>query len=179
MSNKGLKLPKPKKPNGKGKGRGAKTQSWTLPTVLGLILSAVGALGIIALRPQLALSPAEPLSTMDPFSAPFELMNTGYVGLHVNHIQLFSCKVRINGGGVLDHNSFGQPEWDNFDLPGGATKTVITDFTKGFPVEQAEILILVQFKYFGITQTSSFRFVGVHRDNWRWTKQPEGNCGEG
>jgi hypothetical protein len=64
----------------------AKTKNWTLPAVLGLTVSVVGAVGVIELRPQLAMSPQGQLATTQPFTAPFELTNAGYLGVHVENV---------------------------------------------------------------------------------------------
>ena len=45
---------------------------------------------------------------------------------------------------------------------------------RGTPKE-ANAVIAVDYKYFGIKERRMFEFVGLHRERWQWSKQPIGN----
>src|ERR1022692_4627277 len=89
----------------------AKTRPWTLPTVLGLILTTLGALGVIELKPQLSVAPQEQLATNQPFSAPFEITNAGYLSLHVDNVIVIFHTVEVPGASFTNASS-GNKEWD-------------------------------------------------------------------
>lgn len=147
-----------------------KTKTWTTPVVLGLILGVVGAMGVIELRPQLAISPKEELAPNQPFSCPFEVTNTGYLSLHVEDVVVIFHQVDTN---YLDNAGFSK-DWDNFELERGGSKTILAYFTNGTPVK-ADIVIGVDYKYFGVRGRWLFRFQGVHMATWQWAKQPIGD----
>ena len=154
-----------------------KTTNWTLPTVLGLILSVVGAVGIIELLPQMSVSPQELLATGQPFSAPFELTNTGYLGIHIDNVIAIFHRLEYPGGAnFIDFIDFeyANVAWDDFDLERGQSKTLLPYFSNGRP-EKADIVISIDYRYFGWKGRSFFRFVGIHMDNWTWSKQPLGS----
>ena len=85
-------------------------------------------------------------------------------------------KRRVEFGPRFTFNDSHQNEmdWDDFDLERGGSKTIVTRFSDGMPTT-ADIVIVVDYKYFGVKGRWPFRFVGVHMDNWRWSKQPIGD----
>src|SRR5437899_2699386 len=97
-----------------------KINTWTIPTLLGLALGLVGALGVIELRPQLNVSPGEPLAHNQPFSAPFDVTNTGYVSVHIRNITVIEHRIEQRGLTVTD-GSMNNKTWDNFDLERGGS----------------------------------------------------------
>ena len=111
-----------------------KVKIWTTPAVLGLLLSAVGAFGVIELRPQLSVSPGEMLAGNQPFSAPFEVTNSGYLGVHVGNITVIEHRIEQPGVLVTD-GSVNDRAWDNFDLDRGVSKTIILYFSNGMPTK--------------------------------------------
>lgn len=151
-----------------------KARTWTLPTVLGLILTGLGPLEVIELRPQLNTTPGDLLATNQPFTAPFEVTNTGYLSLHVEHVTVILHKVEFGPRFTFNDSHQNEMDWDDFDLERGGSKTIVTRFSDGMPTT-ADIVIVVDYKYFGVKGRWPFRFVGVHMDNWRWSKQPIGD----
>jgi hypothetical protein len=166
-------------PHGKPVSPHAKTRNWTLPTVLGLIVSVVGSVGVIELRPQLSMSPKEQLVGSDPLSAPFELTNTGYLSTHiVNIIAILHHAECPSGGGhtlTIDDGQAGNIEWDNFDLQRGGKKTIIPYFVGSYGVpgcNKADMVIAVDYDFLWIKWRWFFRFVGVRLERWDWEQQP-------
>ena len=98
MSRKRRKERKPHTPPEKQTPPPAKTRTWTLPTVLGLILGVFGSVGIIELRPQITVSPQEPIEKSNPFSVPFRIDNTGYLAFHVDHVFAYASKIKVGNG---------------------------------------------------------------------------------
>jgi hypothetical protein len=56
--------------------------------ILGAVLAVLGALRIVSLRPQITVTPQEPLTSGDVFSVPFRITNTGYLSFYVPQILL-------------------------------------------------------------------------------------------
>lgn len=116
----------------KGKRPKKKTSVWTIPTVLGLVLTAVGALGVITLQPQLSVSPLDQLISGEPFFAPFEITNTGYIGIHIDYVTVIFPRVEFDGT-VVTNGSTNDRLFDDFDLGQGGTATIVPHFSNGKP----------------------------------------------
>jgi hypothetical protein len=114
--------PKP----GKKKKIKKKPKIWTIPNVLGLILSVVGALGVVELRPQLSVTPQGELKTSQPFSAPFRITNTGYLAVSERQILCYGHIVKL--GGIELARNVTAAEWNEFSLERGDSKTVLCYF---------------------------------------------------
>ncbi len=151
----------------------AKTRAWTLPTVLSLILGVLGALTIIELRPQLSVTPQEQLATGQPFSAPFEITNAGYLSLHIDNV-IAVLHLAVIGRDTFENASSGNNDWDNFDLERGNGKTVLFYFYNGVPAK-ADMVIAIDYEFLGKKWRSFSRFQGVHMEKWQWSKQPMGD----
>src|SRR5579863_3804900 len=151
-----------------------KTKTWTTPTVLGLILSVVGALGVIELRPQLSVTPLEQLASNQPFSAPFEITDTGYLGIHVDYVTVVWPYVEYPHGLTMTDASSNDIGWDNFDLGRGGSITITPNLANGVPIK-ANIVIAVDYRYFGVRDRWIFMFDGLHGERWQWSKQPAGD----
>ncbi|HLX00112.1 MAG TPA: hypothetical protein VKR82_15840 [Candidatus Acidoferrales bacterium] len=149
---------------------------WTMPAILGLILGivgAVGALGVIELRPQLNVTPQGQLAPGQPFTAPFQLTNTGYLSTHIENVIMLYPIVELPGDNKIFDAAMGNVEWDNFDVDRGESKTIVANFTNGMPTK-AEIVLGVDYDFLWMKWRWFFRFEGVHMDNWQWSRQPIG-----
>jgi hypothetical protein len=151
-----------------------KTRSWTVPTVLGLTLSVVGALGVIELRPQLSMSAQEQLATNAPFSAPFELTNTGYLSVHIEHVIAIAHRIEFGNDAVMKDEVWTNIDWSNFDLIRGGSKTFFPRFAN-FRPRRADMVFVVDYRFLGKSWRWFFRFQGDYIDNWHWSKQPIGD----
>jgi hypothetical protein len=149
-----------------------KPRALTLSGVLGLILTAVGALGVVELRPQLSVAPQEQLAVGQPFSAPFEITNTGYLRIHIENVIVVFHTVEVQGSTFEDATT-GNLTWDNFDLDRGKSKTILPYFTNGMPTK-ADVIIAIDYKFLGKKWRTFSRFQGMHMDKWAWSKQPVG-----
>jgi hypothetical protein len=166
---------KPNIPPEKSPTTPAKTnRSWTTSTVLSLVIGVVGALGVLELRPQLAVAPQPQLSTGQPFSSPFEISNTGYLSIHIEDIIVSFRIVEYSAGISGNGSAMGDANWDNFELSRGESKTILPYFSGGQQPPKADIVIAVDYRFFGIKQRWLFRFEGAFINNWLWTKQPIG-----
>lgn len=150
-----------------------KTRIWTTPAVLSILIGLVGALGVIELRPQLVVSPQAELVTNQPFSCPFEITNTGYLGFHVDRVAAIIKSVELPIGVITD--GVWQPQdWKNFELDRGGSKTILVTLAN-MPPKKADIVIGLDYTYFGVRGRRFFRFQGIHMERWAWSKQPVGD----
>jgi hypothetical protein len=152
-----------------------KARTWTAPAVLGLILAVVGALSVIELRPQISVSPQGQLATGEPFSAPFEISSTGFFPVHIDNVTVIMHRME-HSRQVWNDDVISNADWDNFDLErNSGTKTIFLNFANGQP-DKADLVVAVDYRFMTFKMPRwFFRFEGVHRDTWEWTKQPMGN----
>ncbi len=160
----------------KARRRRKKKHHWTLPTVLGLAVSVVGAVGVIELRPQITVAPLGELDTNQPFSAPFEITNSGYLKVHIESVIVDAYNIEYPRGIRMADNIESRVPWDNFDLDRGESKTIFTRFviSDQLPIK-ADIVFSVEYEFFWKRWRRLYRFEGVHGDRWQWSKQPIGN----
>ena len=147
-----------------------KMRTWTLPTVLGLLLGAVGAVGVIELRPQLTVTPQSELIAGQPFSAPFRITNSGYLAVNVRRIIIDEYQTTFRGWS-MGRNIVGDRRWSNFTLERGDSKTVICRFINQKP-DRADVVIVIEYTFLGVKWRRYFRFQGAYGDNWQWLPQP-------
>lgn len=120
-------------------------------------------------------SPKAELSKDQPFSAPFEISNVGYLKVHVKNVIAVLHKAEVDGGISIRDASGGRTAWENFDLGRGEGKTIVANFGS-FRPDKADLVISVDYSSMAfITRRQLFRFEGLHADNWQWTKQPVGD----
>jgi hypothetical protein len=153
----------------------AKTRTWTLRTILGTVLAVLGAMGIVELRPQVTVSPQEPIEKSQPFFVPFRILNSGYLAFHVDHVFGYASKVKAGNISITD-GTFHNPDWNNFDLDRGEPKEIIPELIRAsnFP-SSADITIVVDirpFRWFPWSSRRYFRFIGAYVDNWQWLAEP-------
>ena len=142
----------------------------TILTILGLILTIAG---LITLRPQLVVSPNEPLEHDQPFSVPFKVTNTGIAVIRDVRIMFYIHSVRAEHLTVKDllvHNKLIN------DLDRGESRTLTCKLAKmgEFPKE-ADIAVVVDYKAWGVPfwpMRRVFRFTGIYGDAWQWLPQP-------
>ena len=162
-------------PDGKSVVAVQKNKTWTIPAVLGLILGILGAVGIIELRPQITVSPEEQIEKSQPFSAPFRILNSGYLSVRVDHIYCYAKEV-VAGPVSVGPATFESEGWKDFELERGEPKTVICRILRtNSEITKADIAIVVDvqpFSWICWIPRRYFRFVGAHVDIWRWTGQP-------
>jgi hypothetical protein len=168
---------------GKRKRQRRKKRSWTLVSILGLGLSAIGAVGIIELRPQIAVSPQELTNKQLPFSAPFRIDNTGYFGFQVERVFFYIRALKAGPVLMRDYIQT-QPSWNHKALERGEGETIVSNvLDTRIPPEQADIAVVVEYKpwrWFPVTFRRYFRFEqseGPHFESpymgaWQWEKQP-------
>ena len=162
------KKPRPKK----------KTKIWTTPTVLGLIVGGLGLLGLFGLfelRPQLTATSKEFLEPNQPFTAPFEITNIGYLAVHIEDVTVIEHKVELPNKWSITDAFIHQKGWESFDLErAGGSKTILPNLANVMPIK-ADIVISVDYVFLWHTWRKYFRFEGLHMSNWQWSKQPIGD----
>lgn len=154
----------------------------TLLTVLGLLLSSVGALGVIELRPQVVVIPEEAVEPGQPFSAPFQVENTGYSSLYIERV--FFCVRRVKfGGSEVSNFVASYDNWANLVLDRGQGESIASHFLQsGMPIDDADVVLVVDsrpWSFFPQAHRSYFRFTrfeGPYRGVWTWLKQPIGDA---
>jgi hypothetical protein len=157
---------------------GKATTFWTVPTILGLVLAAASLItGLVFLRPQMTVSPQEPLERSQPFSVPFRITNAGYLALHITMVNCYFEHVEV-GQLTEDQSDEHSPSWDDRTLERQEPETVICYLVHApTPPKKADIAIVVDYHPYGIpffTFRRYFRFVGEYIDNWQWLGQPSG-----
>src|SRR5207237_573116 len=95
MSNKSPKRDKPKAD--KPKRRKTKEKSSRLGTIVGLGLGVVRLAGLIALRPQVSVSPSDALEHSQPFSVPFHITNASVYAVDEVTPTFYIHRVRAGG----------------------------------------------------------------------------------
>lgn len=119
------------------------------------------------------LSALEQLESNAPFSAPFEITNTGYLGVYIDHVVVVVPEAEYgHNSTVTDMGMFGD-DFNDFYLERGGTKTIFPRMIDR-TVAKADLLIGIDYRYFGVTGRRLFMFEGIQRAKWAWTKQPIG-----
>jgi hypothetical protein len=159
-----------------------KPRTWTLPTVLGIAISIVGALGLVELRPQMSVEPLQAIEKNQPFSIPFRIGNTGYLSFHVDHVFCYLHRVKARDPRLIvsiDKGTFHDPSWNRFELDRAESKTIMCNLANqikplGIPSD-ADIAIVIDyrpFERFPYSFRKYFRFTGAYVDSWQWLAQP-------
>ncbi len=162
----------PNRQRGRQKRHSSKIRSWTLPTVLGLVLTALGLAGLIELRPQIAVTPEPPLTQGQPFSVPFRIENTGYFPFFISRVFMYAVDVKRSRTTIKEGTTT-LPDWNCFVLDRAESNTIVTKFANFMP-DTADIVLVVDYrplKSFPFDSRRYFRFVGAHGDNWQWLKE--------
>ena len=77
---------------------------------------------------------------------------------------------------TIEQGTLHQPDWNNFELGRGESKTIITNWVHAPIVPSAaDVAIVVDvrpFRWFPWSFRRYFRFTGAYVDNWQWLKQP-------
>jgi hypothetical protein len=94
------------------------------------------------------VSPHGELATGQPFTTPFEITNTGYLGVHIDNVTVVLHKIEYPKRLESTDATIGSATWDNFDLDRNMSKTLITYFATGQP-EKADIILAVDYRFLG------------------------------
>src|SRR6266436_636347 len=144
----------------------------TALTVLGLI---VGMTGLVTLRPQLAVSPGEPIERSQPFTVPFKITNAGLLAIRNVHVIGYVHRLEI-GGFSMEKSIMESAGWTADELGRGESKTIVFRLLKApAPPKTADIAIVVDYQAYALpfmTPRNVFRFVGEYVDTWQWLPQP-------
>lgn len=135
-------------------------------------------MGVIELRPQMLVSPQEPIEKGQPFSVPFRLDNTGYLSFYVADVFCYTQELSV-GGLHIHANSSHNSDFDNVVLDRAEGGTVTCSYTYRGPISPdtvADMAIIIDYKPFRAfpfgTFRKYFRFTGRYVDNWQWTRKP-------
>src|SRR5262249_16331710 len=111
---------------------------------------------------QLNISPQEQLEEQQPFSAPFHLTNTGYLGLHIDRIYCGVNHLEDTHSNTTDNVWTNRDEWNHFDLDRGETKTVLCHMSiPASDIKEADIEFRVDYTFLWMKWHRDFRFVGI------------------
>jgi hypothetical protein len=154
----------------------AKTRTWTTPTILGIVLAVVGiVVGAIALRPQIAVLPQEPLDASQPFSVPFRIENTGNSSWWLQRIFCYYHKVQVDGINVQKGTSH-SGGWNHHMIERSEAETIRCNLAQApLMPATADIAIVVDYRpwqKFPWIFRRIFRFKGEYVNNWQWLAQP-------
>jgi hypothetical protein len=150
-----------------------KARVWTMPTVLGLVLGALGLVALVELRTQIGIEPLAPLQTSQPFAVPFRVHNAGYLSFQIKRVFVFVNELSGNGLFVWDQ-SFRMRKWEEAVLGSGDDVSMEWDLYQGPVPQKADIIFVVDYRPFGvpITLRKCFRFVGAYGNRWQWLHEP-------
>jgi len=178
MSNKSPKRDKPKKVPKRQRAKEKASRFGTVSTIIGLGLGVVGLVGLIALRPQVTVSPADALEHSQPFSVPFHITNASFYAIDdVTPTFYIHRLMMAEGSDINVGNNLVQYPAQN--LEHGETGTVICQFTQvgSFPSD-ADVVVVIDYRISWIPfwhPRQYFRFVGRYGDNWQWLAEPIGS----
>src|SRR5256885_13887486 len=111
---------------GKHKRPKKKKSAWTLPTVLSLILTAVGLVALVELKARIQVTPQPALKGSEACSAPFLITNTGYLSFtaertfcYIHHLEVPGIGT-ISEGAVVPQGGYpAEGQWGATSEPGG------------------------------------------------------------
>jgi hypothetical protein len=171
MSNKSPKNIKKEKHRKKAAEKQAQTRGGMRIAVISLLLTVVSLVGLIALRPQMSMSPLEPLRTSQPFSVPFRFQNTGLLSFGVDSVYLYLH--RLEKGGLDIREGIARMKgWDQpFVLQAGEASSIVAEVANFVP-DEGDMVIVIDYRKFGFSSRRYFRFRGAAGDNWQWLQQP-------
>ena len=145
-----------------------------LLAIVSLVLSAIGAIAIIELRPQVEVLPMAETENSQPFSAPFRIHNGGYLSFYLKRAFCFESDLKNEmtekGNGKIANVSTGVDlnRW----LGSSHDAAVMCGFHILPRVTNADMTIVVDYSPWGLsrffTSREHFRFTGVYVDNWQW-----------
>ena len=151
-----------------------KKRKWKLSGIVSVILGVVGAVGVIELRPQITVSPQDPIEKTQPFSVPFRIENAGYFSFRLERAFCYYGEVRVGNIQVNEGLSHSL-EWNHHTLDRSEGETILCNLVH-YPAvpSAADIAVVVDYKpfrFFPWPFRTYRRFVGAFIDNWQWTPQ--------
>ena len=147
----------------------------TVLAIAGLILTAIG---LIALRPQITVSPGEPLARSQPLMASFRITNSGLLTIHDVKVIIYIHHFEVPPSLTMEKSTSRSQGWEAGILERGETETILWNFAQlgvANPSMKADIVIVVDYTFPLVPLYDSrryFRFVGQYGDNWQWFAQP-------
>ncbi len=146
---------------------------WSLPTVFGLVLTAVG---LISLRPQITVSSQEQLTKGEMFSSPFRVENAGYLGFHIMQLTCYIHEIRYPLNMMFSNEVLVNEQPPDVFLERQESETIQCPYLSGqMPTpERADVVIVVDYRPLLIPWTFRryFRFIGASGDTWQWLSEP-------
>jgi hypothetical protein len=143
--------------------------------LLGLALTV--SIAVVQFRPQMTVTPQDPLAKSQPLSSPFRIDNTGYVSFWVEHVYCYAGKVRWNFV-TMERILERSRDWEQFPLQRNESKTILCNLLDApTPPQQADIVIAVDYRllpFLPWTYRKLVRFTGAYADQWQWLRQPIG-----
>lgn len=141
-----------------------------LLAIVSLVLSAIGAIAIIELRPQIEVLPMAETENSQPFSAPFRIHNAGYLSFDLKRVICFESKIEGFQGNVTG-TMIVKDFPTGTEVEKGHNETVkcgIAHITP--PITGADLTIAVDYSQWPIPHTwrKHYRFTGDYVDNWQW-----------
>jgi hypothetical protein len=131
--------------------------------------------GVIELRPQIAIVPQEPIEKSQPFSVPLRIENSGYFSFWLEHAFCYYHEVRVGPIHVSKGTSH-TLEWNRHSIDRAEGETIVCNLARSPSMPaNADIAVVVDYRPWRIfpwTFRRCFRFTGMYVDNWQWTQQP-------
>ncbi len=131
-------------------------------------------MGVVELRPQIAIEPKEPLEAKNPMSSPFSVQNTGYFGFWVDDARCVVRKVTI-GNSSIKNGMWDSIAYHNHYLDRANSTTIFCKIANANMIpSEADIQVVVEYRpwrSFPMSFGKVFRFVGRYGDRWEWTAE--------
>jgi hypothetical protein len=115
------------------------------------------------------------LEGSQPFTAPFNIHNSGYLPFHIQRAICYAAKIKV-GGITLEGDMMGN-EVPKEELERGHNETIFCRFSHSdSPPSEASIAIVVDYTPWGFplsyTSRQYFCLTGAYGDTWDWIENP-------
>jgi hypothetical protein len=140
MSNKSPKRDKPKKVPKRQRAKEKPSRFGTVLSIVGLGLAVVS---LIALRPQVTVSPADALDHSQPFTVPFHITNASFYAIDEVTPTFYIHRLMIQGADVGKN----LVQYPAQNLEHGEIETVICKFTQVESFTQnVDVVVFIDYK---------------------------------
>ncbi|HEY4905102.1 MAG TPA: hypothetical protein VIH89_16625 [Candidatus Sulfotelmatobacter sp.] len=130
-------------------------------------------MALVQLRPQMSVSPEQPLEHDRPFSTPFRLANTGYFSLDIVQENCYIDTIKTEAGVTVSGGIMNTTQMRaSKTLERGQSDTMVCRFTNSL-ITRANLTVVIDYKSWGIQHRMYFRFDGGRTsEQWEWLEQP-------
>lgn len=151
----------------------------TIIGIISFIITIIGFTGILALKPNITLSPGAALYNSNPLDIIFTLSNKGYFKITNINYEINILHLSSDGGGKIEMHGnrnikFVHTEQEIPEIKPGeeaSLRRVLPLKGDNISINNCEIEILISFKTFGWQKKRHFRYLAEKdiKNQWQWT----------